>query len=169
MKINITALSREKFSSFGEAVLIRENQSPDSTGIGWKCWYPLENISSAESLSIGIVISDPIPWEVKFMERHLDRTEYVIALEKPIIQVVSLSEPDFPAEPSLSKTEAFLIKPGQAVRIEKGVWHSAALAYFQEPTKYLFLLGEVCNDVPDQDSGLVPFNQKQTIDIVESV
>ena len=169
MKINISALSRENFSTYGEAVLIRENQSPDSTGVGWKCWYPLEKISRAESLAIGIVMTDPIPWKVKLMERHLDRPEYVIALEKPIIQVVSLSDPDFPAKPSLSKTEAFLIKPGQAVRIKKGVWHSAALAYFPEPTKYLFLLSEACNDILDQDSGLVPFNQNQTIDIVESV
>lgn len=165
MTIILKRLTQETFKNFGQAIIIQDKQNPDIIGDGWDCWYPIGSIIQEQDLLSGIVLTRPKSHQVKFMERHLDRVEYIISLDHPIIQVVSLSDPEHPDIPSNSKTEAFFLSPGQIVMINKGVWHSAALAFSQELTKYLFLLGKASESSENYDSGLVPFLNEQVIEI----
>jgi ureidoglycolate hydrolase len=157
MDIKQQELQISNFNTYGEAIFIKQDQKPDSSGEGWQCWYPLSAINQKSDFSFGIVLSKPKFLGTKFLERHLDREEFVIALDHPIIQVVGLSDLDKPDCPDIKKTEAFLIKPGQMVKINAGIWHSAGIAIDDISSLYLFMLGKPTKDPSFVDSGLVQF------------
>lgn len=154
------------FSRYGEAIMIHKNQKPNSSGEGWECWYPLSDLSKGSDFSFGIVLSKPRMLATKCLERHADRPEYVIALDHPIIQIVGLSDPQNDALPDIGQTAAYLIEPGQMVKINPGVWHSAGLAYEVNAALYLFLLGRPTRQVQLVDSGLVAFGSGVSLSVI---
>ena len=158
MDIKSQELRNEIFSKYGEAIFVKEGQNPDSSGEGWECWYPLSVMNTGNDFYLGIVRSKPEFLGTKFLERHLDREEYVIALEHPILEIVGLSDPKKPDYPDIHQTEAFIINPGQMVKINPGIWHSAGIAFKEKESLYLFLLGKPTRRVDQVDSGLVGFS-----------
>jgi ureidoglycolate hydrolase len=165
--VNIKAktLTGKSFSKYGEAIFVGEGQKPDSNGEGWECWYPLAEITKGRDFSFGLVASKPKTISTRFLERHLDREEYVIALGHPLIQIVGSSANECIDQPDIAKTEAFLLKPGQIVKINPGVWHSAGLAADGTSCLYLFLLGRPTKDTHQVDSGLVGFASGESVAI----
>jgi ureidoglycolate hydrolase len=157
IEIALQQLSKDKFSRYGEVYLIPAEKKFDSSGEGWECWYPLGKVEEGKNTLFGIVKCQPIPPAIRLMERHEDRVEYLIALDQPIIQTVGLSSPADPDAPDETQTEAFIIYPGQIAKVNRGVWHSAALPLRPEATQYLFLLGEPGKENGDPDSGLTRF------------
>jgi ureidoglycolate hydrolase len=157
MDIKVNKLTGQNFNKFGESIFVAKDLKPDNEGDGWKCWYPLSEINRNNDFSFGIVLSKPKYLGTQFMERHLDRDEYVIALDHPIIQIVGMSNRENNACPDITLTEAYLINPGQMVKINPGVWHSAAIASQLKSCLYLFLLGKPTKETKFVDSGLVQF------------
>lgn len=166
MNIRAQKLDDGTFSRFGEAIMIHKDQKPNSAGEGWECWYPLTELSKGSDYSFGVVLSKPHAPGTKCLERHADRPEYVIALDHPIIQIVGLSDPKNEALPDIGQTAAYLIKPGQMVRIDPGIWHSAGLAYEVNAALYLFLLGKPTRQGQLVDSGLVAFGSGEFLSVV---
>ena len=165
MDIKAQALTEKNFSKYGESIFVRADQKPDSSGEGWECWYPIAEISKGRDFSFGLVSSKPKIIGTKFLERHLDREEYVIALDHPIIQVVGISDKMNIDMPDIHQTEAFLLKPGQWVKISAGVWHSAGLAADGGSSFYMFLLGRPGKATNPVDSGLVGFASGDSVTI----
>ncbi len=160
--IDIKNLSREKFNAYGMAILKDEKKPPDSFGKGWECWYPIGNVMMPDPTQVGVVTTKPRPIVVNSLEKHQTRTELIIAVKDPIVQLVGLSEDAFANHPDPLKTEAFLINPGDAVLVNKGVWHSAAFPYSDRETEYLFFLAE---DTSDEDVGFVAFLNGVSVEV----
>jgi ureidoglycolate hydrolase len=163
MEIKVQELTEGNFKKFGKAILVPENTKPDMTGESWECWYPISKLIQNIDFYFGIVLSQPGSLTVEYLERHLDRPEYVIALDNPVIQVVGLTSTVETQAPDSRQTQAFLIEPGQSVMINPGVWHSASLAIGNVASKYMFLLGAPTNGSKQYDSGLVKFLNGETI------
>ncbi len=121
MDIRLEKLNEKNFDKYGESILVKEGKKPDSTGEGWECWYPLAQLTDDSDFSFGIVKSKPKTIGTRFMERHLDRDEYIVAIEHPIIQIVGLSDANQANCPDINQTEAFLLQPGQIVKIKAGI------------------------------------------------
>jgi ureidoglycolate hydrolase len=116
---------------------------------------------------IGIVLTEPGHKAVSRMERHHNRAEWVFAIEKPIIQVVSLPGDTATDRPDPQKTQAFLISPGQGVLINPGIWHAAGVAPGDEHVLYGFVLGKEGEDEQGIDKGMLPFLDEGIVRIVE--
>ncbi|NIV38491.1 MAG: hypothetical protein GWN58_56470, partial [Anaerolineae bacterium] len=111
----------------------------------------------AVPLSVGIVRTDPRPLLIEALERHLDREEWVYVLNQSMIQVVALSMPAAPHQPSAESVKAFLLEPGQGVIMDRGVWHSAGLPVGDQSVYYGFVLGRSRSDTGAEGNPWVPF------------
>jgi len=156
--LTLQNLDEAVFSQFGKASLVKHQQAPNSSGEGWECWYPYGEIKRDRNLYFGIVKAEPRQWMVGAMERHQDRKEWIFALDKPIIQVVALSDPAVPDHPDSTRTIAFRIDPGQGVMVNRGIWHAAGLSFSDGPTHYLFILGKQTKKFAGQDTGWIEFS-----------
>ena len=163
MDIKLKELNKKDFVQYGEAIFAADGQKPDSAGEGWECWFPLAQLTEDSDFSFGIVKSKPELIGTRFMERHLDRDEYVVALDHPVIQIVGLSDAKREDFPDINQTEAFLVRPGQIVKLKAGIWHAAGIAYGIESCLYLFLLGKPTKDGKLVDSGLVGFVNNESL------
>jgi ureidoglycolate lyase len=103
------------------------------------------------------VRTDPRPLQVEALERHDDREEWVYALDQPVVQVVALSAPGQPDRPDAASVAAFLLRPGQGVVVERGIWHSAGLPAGQRSVYYGFVLGPARPDAPPPTNPWIPF------------
>ena len=165
-EVTLKRLTSAAFASYGDVFLISDGQKADSAGEGWQCWYPLGRTGTEKNMLLGIVRSEPKPAAIHLMERHQDRVEYLIALDRPIIQAVALNAPEDARYPDQSRAEAFIIYPGEIAMVNRGVWHSAAMALGSETTQYLFLLGSPGTENGDPDSGLTPFIAGGSVQII---
>jgi len=154
-------LTKDGFLAFGEAIMSLDGAPPSVTGPGWSCWYPIGRIASQDPLEIGVVETQPLSRLVAAMERHTVRSECVVAVAAPIIQVVATATAS--DQPVVEQARAFLIEPGQAVVMSPGTWHAAALPLGERAVKYMFLLAR---PVPGEDlAGWRRFVGRQTLDI----
>lgn len=80
------------FRPYGHVVTPKQQQPPDLTGEGWVCWYPLGDLQREFLQQIGVVRSEPGYRRVCQMELHQQRDEWIFAIDKPVIQVVSISD-----------------------------------------------------------------------------
>jgi ureidoglycolate hydrolase len=166
IEIELQKINEDRFSRFGECYLVHTDTKFDSSGEGWQCWYPLGVIEEKNNLQIGIVKCQPLTPTIHLMERHKDRVEYLIALDRPIIQTVGLSSTVNPNAPDETQTEAFILYPGQIVKLNAGIWHAVALPFGPEAAQYWFLLGKPDRQNGDPDSGLTGFAGGGAVHIV---
>jgi ureidoglycolate hydrolase len=117
---------------------------------------------------IGIVLAEPGHKTVSQMEHHRNRAEWVFAIDKPVIQLVSLPGDSLTERPDSQKAQAFLILPGQGVLIYKGIWHAAGIAPGEEHVLYGFVLGKESEAEEGIDKGMLPFFDEGIVRIVES-
>jgi ureidoglycolate lyase len=139
--VKVQPLSETAFAPFGRAVARKGAAPPDMKGEGWRCWFPLGELADPAPLEIGLVQSDPQPLLLKKMERHRDREEWVFALDRPLVQTVSLSAPSNLQSPDPSRTQAFILQPGEGVILARGTWHAPGLPAGDRATLYGFVLG----------------------------
>lgn len=156
-RIAIQPIAEATFGPFGRVVGHVTARPPDAAGDGWACWYPVGELRDAAPLLIGLVRTDPRPLQVEALERHDDREEWVYALDQPVVQVVALSAPGQPDRPDAASVAAFLLRPGQGVVVERGIWHSAGLPAGQRSVYYGFVLGPARPDAPPPTNPWIPF------------
>lgn len=76
---------------------------------------------------------------VRSMERHNTTEEVLFAADKPIVLSVAGSDPA--GDPLAEDVRSFLLKPGDAVRMNKGIWHDACHAAKGEAFYYFMAHG----------------------------
>lgn len=165
MEIQLLNLSPELFSEFGDAILF-SNKKPSAAGKGWVCWYPLAELASQRPPSLGVVIVQPKELIVSSMERHLNRPEWIIALDRPIVQCVSLSFAEDPDRPALNRTKAFVLYPGEGVRINPGVWHAVGMSFHETASSYMFILEPPTSEDLEIDNDWTGFQRGEIIHVV---
>lgn len=165
--IKFQSLNQENFQHFGTVISPEPDQEPDLIGDGWQCWYPLGELQTDYPQQIGIVCSESGYRTVSQMERHQNRKEWIFAIDKPVIQVVSLPSEKEKDRPNPKNAQAFLLLPGQGVLINKGVWHAAGIAPGEDQVLYGFVLGKK-SEAEGEDPGMIPYKNNEIIIIAEN-
>lgn len=149
-------LSEEAFSPFGHIVSVGAGASPSLSGSTWRCWYPLASVPSSRPLLLGLVETGPVEGPMTLMERHEYRVEVLIALDRPIVQVVAPSEGGSP-RPLAESARAFVVMPGEAIVLQPGTWHAVAAPTDGEVVRYLFGLADP--DESEVEGGWTPISE----------
>lgn len=126
-KISVEPLTPEAFRPFGKVIDLPEG-APSKAGDGWDCWSYVQMMDVHEPIGMGLVVTKSREPVVASMERHVSREELLLAFDQEIIQpVAECADIDDPHEcPDARTVRCFVIKPGQAIVIGRGVWHSPA-------------------------------------------
>jgi ureidoglycolate lyase len=164
IEVKAEPLSVEGFSQYGTAILLPTTPAPKA-GKDWDCWFGFGKITDGNG-SIGIVQTRPSGDLITHMEAHL-HPEFLIPVTGPIIQAVALPERDGqPGEkPNPATVRAFILEPGQAIIMDRGVWHYAAVP-LRDEAWYYFMGNPVWDGPGTPEQPWIPFLGDQKIKIV---
>lgn len=138
--ISVEPLTKEAFQPYGKVIDLPPGD-PSKQGDGWDCWSYIEMLDVDEPVGMGLVVTRRRELVVTTMERHVSREELLLTFDKEIIQPVArCADIDDPEEqPDPLTVKCFLIQPGQAIVIGRGVWHSPAYPA-GEDARYMFAI-----------------------------
>ncbi len=88
-----------------------------------------------EEPSLGITTGDALDTPCISMERHFHTSETLFTICAPVVLCVAPSGGD---SPRAELVQAFLLVPGELVRLNRGVWHDACRG-LTEPVTYGWL------------------------------
>lgn len=137
-QLQIQELTPQAFAPYGKVIDL-PGGAPSKTGDGWDCWSYVQMLDANVPIGFGLVVTRRREPVVAAMERHVSREELLLTFDREIIQPVArCADIDDPEErPDPATTMCFKIKPGQAIVIGRGVWHSPAYAAGDD-ARYLF-------------------------------
>jgi ureidoglycolate lyase len=157
MQLPIQDLTPQVFAPFGK-IIEQPARAQDAQGPGWRWWGENALLESSDRpYQIGYL--DLAPSELKFdwAERHMRSAELIIPTGGDCL--VYVGPPDDPDEPDrlppLERFQVFRVRQGQAVLLDKGVWHGAPLAV-DTPLNAIVLL---LSGTGDGDLSLVRFTE----------
>ncbi|ANS73495.1 hypothetical protein AWM70_01940 [Paenibacillus yonginensis] len=137
-KVELEELTPEAFAPYGKVIDLPAG-APSKSGEGWDCWSYIQMLEAEVPIGFGLVVTREREPVVAAMERHVSREELLLTFDREIIQPVAccadIDDPDESPDPLTTK--CFRIKPGQAIVIGKGVWHSPAYSAEGE-ARYMF-------------------------------
>jgi ureidoglycolate lyase len=165
MKLTIEDLTTGAFAPFG-AVVERPQRAQDAAGPGWIWWG--ENLKLAggdRPYALGYLDLKPAPLRFDWAERHLRSDELLIPMGGDCLVYVGPADHlDEPMRlPPLERFRVFRVRSGQAVLLNKGVWHGAPLALDRPLNVVVVLL----HDTGRQDGHVVRF-EATPVDIERS-
>jgi ureidoglycolate lyase len=126
-----------------------------AAGEGWSD-ARTETALLAQPGHLGYTVGVALPHAVASMERHLHTREVLFCAGAPVVLPLAMAR-DGVDRPLASDVEAFLIRPGQVVEMDEGVWHDACHGLV-EGTPYHWYATEVegiSNDWIPLDGGAV--------------
>jgi ureidoglycolate hydrolase len=136
-------VDKENFGKFGSVVKL-SSKAPTSSDATYKFWSNLADYKINGRTEIGLctVYKQAIN-EISCVERHLSTPEILIPVDAPFILPLLLE-----GEPE-SNLESFIVKIGEAVVINDGVWHGACLPVGKNESSYfvIFKLDTPSSDV----------------------
>lgn len=133
MKIKSKLISSTNFAKFGK-VVTAPTGAPTSQAHDYKFWSNLANYFIDGDTEIGLctVYKQPI-MEIAGVERHLRTPEILIPIDAPFILPLLLEgQPD-------NAVEAFRVNLGEAVIIDRAVWHGACLPVGKKESTYFVI------------------------------
>jgi len=142
VKIKTKKVSKENFSRFGKVVLIQDNK-PTSEDSSYKFWSNIASYSIEDETEIGIcTVYTQKESVLNIMERHLKTPEILIPIDAPFVLPL-LKEGE-----SEGNAEAFQVGIGEAVVINKAIWHGACLPVGKDESSYFVIFRK---ETPDLD------------------
>lgn len=142
MNIPLQELTPEAFAPFGEVIQMPA-RSQDADGAGWKWWGDLALLPADGVYAVGYLDLKPNPLAFDWAERHMQTVEMLIPSGGDCVVYVGPADyPETPERlPELERFRAFRLSEGQAILLDKGVWHGAPLA-IEKTLKVIVLLLE---------------------------
>ena len=141
MNLPIKELTAQAFAPYGQ-IVDQPQRENDASGPGWMWWGEMVKLEGGDRpYAIGYLDLKPADLRFDWAERHMHSDELIIPVGGDCLVYTAPAEyPDQPERmPSLDKFEVFRVKKGQAVLLNKGVWHGAPMAVDQ-PLKAIVLL-----------------------------
>ena len=133
-------ITEENFKKFGRVVK-SQNGEPTSQAEDYKFWSDIANYEITGETEIGIcTVYKQNKDIINGMERHLETPEILIPIDAPFVLPL-LKEGE-------ENADAFLVNIGEAVVIDKGVWHGACLPVGKTESSYFVIFKK---DTPNQD------------------
>ncbi|OCP25118.1 MULTISPECIES: ureidoglycolate lyase [unclassified Ensifer] len=131
-------VTAENFSRFGTTYDLTDDADPKviwTAGAGWHDGFTATPLIEGAG-HLGITRGGSAPWLCAAMERHPGTEEAIFCASQPIVLAVA---PASDAEaPHRDDIEAFVVAPGQAVVMRRGVWHDACRGV-SGPTPYYWM------------------------------
>ncbi len=157
MILPIQDLTPSAFAPFG-SVIEQPERPRDAGGPGWQWWGEMVNMAGGDRpYAIGFLDLQPVARRFDWAERHMQTDELLAPLHAGCLVYVAppehLDEPDH--LPALDHFQVFRVRQGQAVLLNKGVWHGAPLAD-DRSTNVLVILK---HNTSDGDIHLVRFEE----------
>jgi ureidoglycolate hydrolase len=125
------SLTSEAFEPFG-TVVARPSVAPDATGPGWSWWARTGALPPAD-YAIGYLALERSSAAFDWAEYHPDSVELIAPLTGACL--VYVAEPG--EEPSAFRV--FRVAAGDAVILDRGVWHGAPIALADPVTAMVVL------------------------------
>lgn len=152
-------ITEGNFAAFGRYYDL--NGADGARRPGARAFVSREQIS-AEPLKIGATAVKGGPFVSSRMERHVLSEELLICGDGGMVLTVADSDPE--REPLSGDVRAFIMNPGDAVVLNKGIWHDANHGLYGDTT-YFFLIPQrdfVASEVrwTDVVPGAVPVEWK---------
>jgi ureidoglycolate hydrolase len=147
MKIKVEDISAENFKKFGKAVSAPKG-NPTSQAADYKFWSDIANYNIDGETEIGIcTVYKQNKNEINGMERHLRTPEILIPIDAPFILPLLIEGENE------EKIKAFQCNLGEAVVINKAVWHGACLPVGKDESSYfvIFKKGTPNKDVEKKE------------------
>ncbi len=141
MKLSIQDITAETFTPFGR-IIERPARDHDASGPGWHWWGELVQMEGGDRpYAIGYLDLKPAELRFDWAERHMHTDELLAPLNGDcLVYVAPADYPDEPGKlPSFDRFQVFRVRQGQAVLLNKGVWHGAPLAD-KQPLNVLVIL-----------------------------
>lgn len=147
MQTTIRELTPDAFAPYGK-IVEKPARATDASGPGWQWWGELlelgggaEPSGARRNYAAGYLDLRPASLRFDWAERHMDSDEMIIPLSGDcLVYVAPADHPDQPAQmPALDQFQVFRVRQGQAVLLNRGVWHGAPLAE-DRPLNALVLL-----------------------------
>jgi ureidoglycolate lyase len=140
MMIKPQKLAIESFKKYGNIVLLPD-KDPTSEDETYKFWSDIAHYHIEGRTEIGLcTVYQQDEVILKSLERHLNTPEILIPADASF--VLPLLGEDH------SSPEAFAVNPGEAVVIEKGIWHGPCIP-IQVPTCTYFVIFK--HNTPHED------------------
>lgn len=131
-------VTADNFARYGKVYDLMDDQDRQviwTTGDGWRDGFTRIPLVDG-SPRLGLTRAPGAPWSCAAMERHLLTEEAIFcAGEAIVLAVAPASSADAPVATDI---EAFVITPGKAVVMHRGVWHDACRGA-AGPTPYYWM------------------------------
>ncbi|MHB8579250.1 MAG: ureidoglycolate lyase [Ignavibacteriaceae bacterium] len=133
MNIRAKKISQKNFIRFGN-VVITPDSAPTSKAADYKFWSDIAHFNTYGYTEIGICTVYKQPeYLISAVERHMLTPEILIPIDAPfVLPVLIEGQPD-------SNAEAFLVNIGQAIILNRAVWHGACLPVGKNESSYFVL------------------------------
>lgn len=133
MKIRAKHVTPENFSAFGR-VVVPPASKPTSEAPDYKFWSDIADYDIEGETEIGIcTVFRQRKSEISGMERHLRTPEILIPINGPfILPLLSEGAADHDAQ-------AFRVDLGEAVVIDRAVWHGTCLPVGKKASSYFVI------------------------------
>ncbi len=89
------------------------------------------------AVHVGMTSGPALPRDVARMERHPTTREGLLCLGKPVALLLSA---DPATRPDVDSVRAVLVRPGECLSLDPGIWHSEAMG-IGGPSHYYWLAG----------------------------
>ncbi len=133
MIVQSKRISPQNFARFG-SVVTRPDGTPTSQAANYRFWSDIADYAIEGETEIGLCTVYRQPkTEISGMERHLRTPEILVPIDAPFVLPL-LIEGD-----SDEKAEAFRVDIGEAVVINRAVWHGACLPVGREESSYFVI------------------------------
>lgn len=125
MRIQAMEITDIDFTPFGHLLDMRKGGKgiKKSSGVGWTDCFTLDPLIDTQA-SLGNTCGSASPFTAKEMERHFHTQEALFCMDEPIVFL--LATPGLAPQPKAEDIRAVILRPGQAVVLERMVWHSSA-------------------------------------------
>ena len=133
MTIEATHATPENFAPYG-SIAGTPFGPPTSQAADYKFWSDIAHYRIEGETEIGIctVFEQPVP-EITALERHLRTPEILIPIDASFVVPLLLD-----GKP-LEEAKAFRVDPGEAIVVEKGIWHGACLPVDERRSSYFVI------------------------------
>jgi len=123
--VHARPVTPDNFSRYGRVYDLTGDTDSNvvwTVGDGWNDGFTKTALLDGRG-HLGITRGGQAPWDCSAMERHPLTEEAIFCLAEPVVLAVA---PASDAEaPDRDEVEAFVIAPGQAVVMNRNVWHDA--------------------------------------------
>jgi ureidoglycolate lyase len=162
MELPIEDLTAEAFAPFGRVVTMPD-RATDANGDGWQYWGGLTSLPGTDAgYFVGYLnLRPPTALRFDWAERHALSPELLVPTGGAC--VIHVAPADYPDEldrlPSLERFRLFRVRPGQAVLLDRKVWHGAPMA-LGSPSQVMVVLQQGTGPA---NTSLVQFPMGQAI------